>query len=176
MFTQKATTLSEIDILSLPLPGNGTFDLSTNEEIIIKDIIDYYRDLIRLGDNSAAMKQNGYEALSDFASVFIRQINVIYKRNSLQALEAQTWPGVICQPFVFGKGQVDWSGADELKDKLNVLLHEQKGTALHITRIARIYDDSFVFLLKPDRLRYWLRSVALRDADETLADLRTQGF
>jgi len=27
-------------------------------------------------------------------------------------------------------------------------------------------------MLKPDRLRYWLRSVALRDADETLADLR----
>jgi hypothetical protein len=33
-----------------------------------------------------------------------------------------------------------------------------------------------MFLLKPDRLRYWLRSVALRDADETLADLRAQGF
>jgi hypothetical protein len=32
------------------------------------------------------------------------------------------------------------------------------------------------FLLKPDRFRYWLRSIALRDADETLADLRAQGF
>jgi hypothetical protein len=33
-----------------------------------------------------------------------------------------------------------------------------------------------VFLIKPDRLRYWLRSIALRDADESLADLRRMGF
>ena len=83
---------------------------------------------------------------------------------------------MICQPFVFGKGKVDWSGADELKLKLDTLLHEQQGTTLHITRIARMYDGSFIFLLKPDPLRYWLRSVALRDADETLADLRSAGF
>jgi hypothetical protein len=79
-------------------------------------------------------------------------------------------------PFVFGDGKVDWNGTDELKGKLNSLLHEQRGTTLHVTRIARIYDDSFVFLLKPEPLRYWLRSTALRDADETLSDLRAQGF
>jgi hypothetical protein len=83
---------------------------------------------------------------------------------------------VICQAFAFSNGKVDWSGANELKGKLDALLHQQKGTALHVTRIARIYDRNFIFLLKPDRLRYWLRSVALRDADETLSDLRAQGF
>jgi hypothetical protein len=86
------------------------------------------------------------------------------------------WPGVICQPFVFGKGKVDWKGAEELKGKLDKLLREQRGSGLTITRIARIYDGPCIYLLKPDRLRYWLRSVALRDADETLADLWEQGF
>ena len=176
MFTQKSTTLSEVDILSMPYPETGTLDLSANEEILSSDIVDYYRDLIRLGEDSAAMKQTGRPALPSFTSVFTRQINAIYKRNPLQTLEPQTWPGVICQPFVFGKGKVDWSGAEELGEKLDILLHEQQGTSLHVTRIARIYDGRFVFLLKPDRLRYWLRSVALRDADETLADLREQGF
>ena len=71
---------------------------------------------------------------------------------------------------------MDWRGADELQDKIDGLLKEQKSETLRVTRIARIYDGNFVFLLKPDRLRYWLRSVALRDADETLADLRAQGF
>jgi hypothetical protein len=94
----------------------------------------------------------------------------------LHVLKPQTWSGVICQPFVFGKGKVDWSDADELKGKLDRLLHEQQGDTLQVTRICRIYDGNFVFLLKPDRLRYWLRSVALRDADETLSDLRAQGF
>jgi hypothetical protein len=46
-----------------------------------------------------------------------------------------------------------------------------------MTRIARIYDGKWAFyLLKPDRLRYWLPSIALRDADEILSDLRKQGF
>lgn len=176
LFTQHATTLSAVDIISLPHPETATLDLSPNEEILVDDIVDYYRDLIRLGEGSAAMAESGYAALSDFTSVFTRQINAIYKTKPLRALQPQRWPGVICQPFVFGKGNVDWSGADELELKLDTLLHEQQGTTLHVTRIARMYDGSFIFLLKPDALRYWLRSVALRDADETLADLRTQGF
>jgi hypothetical protein len=30
--------------------------------------------------------------------------------------------------------------------------------------------------VKPDRLRYWIRATAVRDADETLLDLRRQGY
>ena len=176
LFTQHATTLSAVDIISIPYIESGALALSSNESILVDDIVDHYRDLIRLGEDSAAMKDSGHEALPHFNSVFTGQINAIYKKKPLRALEPQPWPGIICQPFVFGKGKVDWSGADELKGKLDALLHEQKGTTLHVTRIVRIYDGSFIFLLKPDRLRYWLRSVALRDADETLADLRAQGF
>lgn len=176
LFTQKATTLSGADILALPYPETGTLDLSVNERILVDDLVDYQRDLIRLGEDSTAMKKTAQAALGDFASVFIRQINAIYRKKPLRALESQTWSGVICQPFVFGNGNVDWDGADELKPKLDTLLHEQQGTTLRVTRIARMYEGSFVFLLKPEPLRYWLRSVALRDADETLADLRAQGF
>jgi hypothetical protein len=176
LFSRKATAVSAYDICSLPYPEGGTLDLSNNEKILVDDIVDYQRDLIRLGEDSVAMKEPGHPALSAFTSVFSQQINTVYKKKPLHSLTAQTWAGVICQPFVFGNGSVDWNGADQLEDKLNVLLHEQRSTTLHVTRIARIYDGSFVFLLKPDRLRYWLRSVALRDADETLADLREQGF
>lgn len=176
LFTQKATTLSEADILDLPYPQEGTLDLSQNERIQIEDIVEYYRDLIRLGEDSRALNDRGHEALPDFNDVFTGQINAIYKNKPLRPLEAQTWPGIICQPFVFGEGSVDWSAAEELKEKLDALLHEKSKTNLYVTRIARIYDNNFIFLLKPDRLRYWLRSTALRDADETLAALRDQGF
>ena len=176
LFTQKATTLSGIDILSIPYPEKGALDLSVCEKILADDIVAHYRDLIRLGEDSAAMKESGVAALGSFNETYIRQINAVYKKNKLKALDPQTWPGVICQPFVFGKGKIDWGGADELKGKLDKLLHEQRSSGLAITRIARLFDGSCIYLLKPDRLRYWLRSVALRDADETLADLWEQGF
>ena len=176
LFSRRATAICADEILALPYPDHSSLDLSGNEQILVDDVIDYYRDLIRLGEDSKAMKESGHAALVDFNNVFVGQINTIYKNNPLQALSPQAWPGVICQPFSFGNGNVDWSGVEELRGKLDKLLHEQRGTTLRVTRIARIYDGKFVFLLKPDRLRYWLRSVALRDSDETLSDLRAQGF
>jgi len=176
LFTQKATTISNSDIFAIPYPESGNLDLSPNERILAEDIVRYYREFVRLGEDSVAMKESGHASLPDFTSVFSNQINAVYKINPMRPLEPQSWSGVICQPFVFGKGEVDWTGADELKDKLSKLLYEQQGDSLQITRICRIYDGNFVFLLKPDRLRYWLRSVALRDADEMLSDLRAQGY
>lgn len=173
LFTQKATTLSEIDVNNLPYPERS-LSISDNEQIIVDDSVSYYRDLIRLGEDSAAMRETGHTALPAFNEVFCRQVNGIYE--TLRPLPEQTWPGMICQPFVFGDGQVDWSDTDTLRDKLDGLLREKKSASLTVTRIARIYDDRFIFLLKPDRLRYWLQSIALRDADDTLADLRSQGF
>lgn len=176
LFVQKATALQADDIFSILYPETGSLELSPNEQILIDDIVDYYRDFIRRGENSAAMKENGLSGVPAFCDVFTRQINATYKKKPLQALEPQAWPGVICQPFAFGNCTVNWNGAKTLKDKLGALLQERQGSALQVTRIARIYDGNFIFLLKPDRLRFWLRSVALRDADETLADLRAQGF
>jgi hypothetical protein len=176
LFTQKATTLSGDDIKKLPYPSDLHLRLSAPEKILAADIVDYYRDLIRLGEESDAMKKPGIPALASFNDVFSARINAIYKKNKLFAAAPQSWPGVICQPYIFGKGEVDWNGAEELKDKLNSLLKEKNGN-VSITRIARLYDGKTgIYLLKPDRLRYWLRSVALRDADETLADLVEQGF
>ena len=175
MFTQKATTLSYADIDRIPYPAKRNLELSKHDQVIIADIVNYYRDLIRLGEESAAMKELGISALPAFNDTFTRRINGIYRENQLHSLVAQAWPGVICQPYMFGQGEVDWSNADELKGKLDALLVEKRG-GLTVTRVARVYDGTCIYLLKPDRLRYWLRSVALRDADETLADLAEQGF
>ncbi len=176
LFTGRSTSLLAHDIFSLPFPDSGNLELSQNEKVLIDDIVDYYRDLIRLGEASEAMKRHGLLALPSFNTAYTTQINAIYKKKPLKALEPQIWPGVICQPFVFGNYTIDWDGAEALKDKLEALLRDQQGSTLQVTRIARIYDGNCVFLLKPDHLRFWLRSVALRDADETLADLRAQGF
>jgi hypothetical protein len=176
LFTQKATALQADDIYLIPYPASSTLDLSTNEQILVDDVVDYHRDLIRLGDSSQAMVENGSTACGAFASVFMCQINAVYKKQPLQVLEPYAWPGVICQAFAFGNSKIDWNDAEELQGKLDSLLHQQQGSTLRVTRIARIYDGNFIFLLKPDRLRFWMRSVALRDADETLSDLRSQGF
>src|SRR5262249_15141473 len=152
-------------------PESRTLDLGPNEELLAADIVDHYREFIRLGEDSAAMRNLAGSALAKFQSVFLGQINAVYKKKPLKVLEPIGWPGIICQGFAFGKGKADWSGIDELRGKLNALLREKHGTSLNVTRIARVYDGVAFYLIKPDRLRYWLPSIALRDADDTLADL-----
>ena len=176
IFTQKSSALSRADITSLPYDPTGGFCLTPPEGLIASDIVLFYREMIREGEKARALTDRGAPALVAFNEVFVGQINGIYRSNPLVALEPQYWPGVVCQPYAFGDGSVSWSGADDLKDKIDKLLREERGGGLEVTRVARIYDSRCIYLLKPDRLRYWLRSIALRDADETLADLVQQGY
>jgi hypothetical protein len=172
---QKATALQKKDIDDFPFPADeADLDLSDNDEIILNDAFDFYRDFQRLGDDAEMMRAATPNDHREFAKVFTRQINAVHKK--LRPLPVRSWAGVSCQPFVFGKAEPDWKDADGLSNKLAKLLRAKNSPSLTTVRIVRIFDGPFVFLIKPDRLRYWLRSIALRDADEALADLRALGF
>lgn len=171
---QKATALMQADIEALPFPPSGSLDISPNEQIVIDDVVDHLREFVRVGQKSALLRPCGDAALADFREVYARHVNAVYR--DLRPLPPCRWPGAVCQPFVFGPGEVDWSGAELLRGRLARVLREQRGESLLLHRVARVFDGPFVFLLKPDRLRYWLRSVALRDADDTLAELHAQGL
>jgi N-6 DNA Methylase len=177
LFAQRATALQADDIYSIPYPPRGSFDLSENERILVDDIVDYQSDLIRLGEASMAMRQVGDESLRAYANVLSKQVNALYGSSPSFSLRAQfTWSGAVCQAYAFGNAQVDWSGAEELQGRIAALLQAPTHRHLTMTRICRLYDNRFLFILKPDRLRYWIRSVGLRDADDVLTDLRAQGY
>jgi hypothetical protein len=67
LFTQKATALQADDIYLIPYPESATLDLSVNEQILIDDIVDYQRDLIRLGDSAEAMIEDGQRACTAYS-------------------------------------------------------------------------------------------------------------
>lgn len=177
MLSQKATTLSCRDIYDLPYdPTAQGLQLSDNELRVADDILEHYLDYVRLGSSSPLARKDAASGVEAFGNIFASQINAFYSANPLRAAGQINLGGTICLGFAFGDAEIDWSGTETLAGRLDELLRETRGSALSMTRIARIYDASFVFLLKPDRLRYWLPSVALKDADDVLADLRAQGF
>ena len=171
----QATTLQKADVDNLPYPQDeADLDLSSNDELILNDAFDFYRDYQRLGDDAEMMRPATPDDHREFARIFSRQVNTVHKK--LRPLPTKSWAGVCCQPFVFGTAEPDWKDTDSLTEKLAGLLRAKKSAMLTTVRILRIFDGPFIFLIKPDRLRYWLRSIALRDADEALADLRGMGF
>jgi hypothetical protein len=176
LFAQKATALQANDIYSIPYPDNGSFDLSDNERIVIDDIVDYQADLIRLGESSTAMGKVCDVELNAYANILSKQINALYESSNFALCDQFVWSGAVCQAYAFGNAHVEWSGAKELQQRILGLLRDSTYQHMTMTRICRLYDHQFLFVLKPDRLRYWTRSIGLRDADEVLADLRMQGY
>lgn len=82
--------------------------------------------------------------------------------------------------------QLDWperaavtieSDSPELRNRLKELNTKilQRSEDSVYQRVARIYEEvgsvPTIFLIKPDQVRYWTRSSALRDADEVAADI-----
>ncbi len=176
LYNKKATVTSTGDILDLPFPETGDLELSASEAILVQDIVKFQRELIRTGDKSFALKSTGHSAMPQFNETLLASINRFYGDNPLIAHPYHSWLGIICQPYSFGPTEIDWSDSDKLRGRLDILIREQRSETISVTRIARIYDDNLLFLIKPDRLRFWMRSIALRDADEVLADLRAQGY
>jgi len=79
---------------------------------------------------------------------------------------------------------IDSPNLIELLEKLNKLYLKTGSIEdgdIFYQRVARIYDSvelngvkiPTIYLIKPDKIRYWTRSMALRDADEVAADIMT---
>ena len=80
---------------------------------------------------------------------------------------------------------VSGTSSDKLMDELRrlnekYLTHNPNSGGIVYQRIARIYDSGTigrkqvptVYIVKPDQIRYWTRSAALRDADEVFAEIQ----
>ncbi len=172
----KATAITKQDIDCLPMPADpADLDLAFWEEALKDDVLNYMADFVRLGQDSVLLKKsaNGSE-VSDYATLFVRMLGSVYR--NLKAVEAVRFNGLIAQPFYFGKKpEVDWlqKGND---DALQRLVYDNSRDALRVIRVVRYYENNVILIVKPDRLRYWIQSTAIRDADDTLTDLRQQGW
>lgn len=172
----RATALYKSDIADLPYPSKRS-DLALGfwEDAIQSDTLEYMADYVRLGQNSSLLKNLAEESMvSQYSELYQRMLGSVY--SNLSASEPVFFDGVICQPFFFGaKPELDWLNSDCV-DQLRDLVYANYGTVLRTKRVVRFYDQNVIFVVKPDRLRYWIRSTAIRDADDTLIDLQEQGY
>jgi len=171
----KATSILKRDIDTLPWPEvEKGLKLSWWERSLCEDIVEYTGDFIRLGQNSRLLREQvTKEYLRRFSDVFVRMLGSVY--TNLRISESGLLDGLAFQAFCFGEPAglawpADWS------KQLQEIIYRDHGDALRTVRILRFYERNTIILVKPDRLRYWIPSTAIRDADETLVDLQRQGY
>ncbi|MFK7949023.1 MAG: class I SAM-dependent DNA methyltransferase [Saprospiraceae bacterium] len=184
------TEINKRDIDSLPFPGNKDYlKLSKTEEFIQNDVLNYYRHLAKAPDGDAKIlfqpitKKD--KQLKRFGETYCEAMNDIYET------ETQNWqigkvtqtPNSTIYRIGFGKKQsLGYQYEKEETDSIfsTLIYDDLQNAGVRFTRVVRYYKHEngfdFVYFIKPNARRYWLNSIALRDAGDTYMDFKKNGY
>jgi hypothetical protein len=173
LFVGKATVPQKFDIDRLPLLTKEEISeplFSDADNAVINDVVDYFGDFVRLGQDSVLLQRVASDTdLSRFSLQYLALLNSIFGKFRLGRVVRTS--AYICLHFSYGRSPTVELEADEpLEQALGRLLHRLKPSVC-VQRVPRVYAGNTIYLIKPNQLRFWIRSVAVRDADETVSEL-----
>ncbi|MGI8788758.1 MAG: Eco57I restriction-modification methylase domain-containing protein [Pyrinomonadaceae bacterium] len=177
----RATTILKQDIMNLPYPEDKEeLNLSFVEQILCDDVLEYYTDLLSKGSKSKTNKNAEENQLKQFGKVFTKALNSIYEQNNkhFYLKKIYDWQEYCMTEFGYGE-KSDFEGIEkgsEIDEEIKSLVEAKYGESVYLIKVVKIYQKNKVLLLKPKSLRFWLRSIAIKDADEVLSDLVKAGY
>jgi len=162
------------NILSLPY-SEEILKFDSIEKILLDDILQYYSDFRKEGEKSKVLNISSDKDLKNFGEIFCKILNSIY--DNFKPLTPIVDNEFIAYPFILGnRPEIEIPNTIKgIEDKLKSLIDNQISYNLWAKRIIKVYHKNVILLYKPNQKRYWLRSIAVRDADETFNDLYKQG-
>jgi len=152
---------------------SSAFGLNRDERILVSDMITECSDVSRLAMRTSIRELRSYAATLRnvlervLAETDYRVAASVYRTPtplSLAVLDLRTddrGPAVAVGDIVEGR---------EILQRLDAALTERRGQSLYRRRHMKIYDNSAVYILKPNERKNWTRSQALHDADEIIAE------
>jgi len=170
----KSTAILKRDLDVLPWPHDGvSWDLSSWEKILCAELVDHMADFVRLGQNSELLKtQAGPSEFRRYSEIFCSLLGSVY--GNIRPIRSGIFGGLAYQAFCFGdSATLDWP------EDWPRHCRSSSSPSMAMPCEPFAFFDSMsntIIMVKPDRLRYWIPSTAIRDADETLVDLQRQGY
>ena len=169
----KATSLYDEDILNIPYPElSKSVHLSKADRIIVEDVIEYSNNS-RENILSDLATEN---IVRNFATVFNTTLNSIYRTQEklFQLYKILDTENYYALHFEYAKDGINSTleQTEKLEEYIKQIIPQRDSNTkrTHIQKIMKMYGKDSIILIKPKQLRYWLSSIALRDADEVFAD------
>jgi len=184
------TAIRQNDLLSLPFPAeDGELSISNEEKLLQDDVLNYYihlgKAISKRGGGYKLHKEADAKQIELFGKNFCETLNFIYAKNGKSWQAGNVYRTTMFTIYQFGYGKNDGLrfslGKDLGHDDVEILVKDKLSNCAAIyNRVVRIYKHingyDCLFLIKPNTLRYWLNSIALRDADDTFMTLKNAGF
>lgn len=165
-----ATPLKK-NLMDLPYPEDGKLLFTGIQNHLRDDVIDFMIPLIKDTDKAqAGLAQDASEQeAEEYVQVFLEVM-----RSAFPDLQSSGKPHDLgrawCVAFHRGDGKgAEFGDTEALKKNLDGLLIKDMGRALRCWRIVRHFHGKNLYIVKPKPRRYWLKSAAVRDADEMFA-------
>lgn len=180
------TPLYTKDLMELPFPvDEEDLTLGYSEGIIVEDVLEFFMKSGRASNNSPLNQSSKPSFISEYSEIFCKTLNPIYASNNMRweidgIAEIEETLSIVVFRYGLPKETPVIVTSQLSFQMLSKLIYNQHGDNVRITRVFRAYlnQDGYdlLVLVKPNLMRYWLKSIALRDADETFADLKHAGF
>lgn len=181
--TKSAFPVYKKDIMNLPFPEEEKdIELTKFDEILVNDTLKYGLEFLGKDTNVKVLKATTEKELNNFGLVFCEVLNSIFEAESKKYVQKDIYQteSFICSIFEYGnENNIDSKPLKtefDLENHIDELVYNKIGTSYRINRVVKVYDGDLIYLIKPKELRYWLQSIALRDADETIVDLYNAGY
>jgi len=161
------------------------YDLDESEMILVNDAIEFTLDSFRNKARSIAFKKVDEDSFREYTNTFCSVLNNSFsspKKVFVGTFYLGKYPLQVVSARLVDKSKetarITFVGDNKLEEVLNELdktLIEERSPSVYIRRNLRRYSGNTVFIVKPNQKRYWTKSAALRDADETYADIMSLG-
>ncbi|MCK9163223.1 MAG: SAM-dependent methyltransferase [Bacteroidales bacterium] len=179
-------SINRQDILNLPIDvdkeGNIIPFKSTShiDDIVIEDTELIAESLNKT--NGEIFNSINMDTLSLFSDAFCEILNVTYKTGEY---EFKTIRKIICEDYVWitfehtNTNKVIEKHIDS-KNELEfhkILQDDMSKNSLRINRIITYYGkENQISFIKPNKLKYWMRTVAYRDVENVKSDMLKKGY
>lgn len=178
-------------------------ELSDTEKILRDDVLNHYKHLgksVKVGDDGYETlerklninKPKDKEVLENFGKAFCDNLNDIYAKDGkswqvgkIYQTQDEDENAPISKGFIIyqlGFGLTTETKKIPFDEKVikDLIFDKWANQGAIWVRDMRLYQhiDAYdsVFLIKPSNIRYWLRSIALKDAGKTFLDLKQAGL
>lgn len=192
-------SMSEIDSAAFDLYGLTELDRILVSNVLDISIPDFKGKLYEIPPGRQpidSLSNKHSKEMSHYCEWFLRVLKSGFGENKSICATIFTTDSDASLPYCIVAIHLDWPGHraisyEDLHKKdlllklgdLDLLFQEQNNGTIYYRRVCRVYQNlqvmdnggkrniPTVYLIKPNQLRYWTQSIALRDADEVTADL-----
>ncbi len=177
----RGTSMLKQDIMNLPYSEDKEeMQLSFVEQILCDDVLNYQIELLSKGSKAKVNEDAEIEDLRSYGEVFNKLLNSVYGKSGKLFYLKKIYDlnNFYITEFNYGEIIIDveTEKTDEPTEHIKSLIDNAYSSNVSIIRVLKLYEKNKVYFIKPKALRYWLRSTAIKDADESFSDSIKAGY